>query len=33
MTAEEFRTATTWLAAMFVASLFVTAATSAPGIF
>jgi hypothetical protein len=33
MTAEEFRTATTWLAALFVASLFVTAATSTPGLF
>ena len=33
MTSDYFRTATTWLAAMFVSTLVVTAATSTPGIF
>ena len=33
MTAQTFRNATTWLAAIFVSALFVTAATSPIGVF
>lgn len=32
MTAHEFRIAATWLAALFVGSLFLTAAMSLPGL-